>query len=389
MRKPTLRGTVRSRFAVTLAATLAAAFAAPAAFALPASIKSQAEALMPAAQKIADPYRRGVAEGFLEIAGRQDSHVLVSRVYNNAAQRALGNARYLIDQSTPWEPLYTAKNWPTRDKWVQAIRAIEATNARVSASTCKSEQAGRLLALTDEVWKEQDETHGTHWVHGWDAIERAQKLSVQVNQELDHCAPPPPPPPPIVDAATPIALSADALFDFDSAKLKAEGTTAIDALATDLKRVQSIDVVTVIGYTDRFGSVTHNRDLSRRRAQAVADALKERGLNPARFDVRGAGSTAPIATCPGRKSAAVIACLAPNRRVEIRVSGQSVSAVPPAPAAPAAPAVPQSPRPQQMKQEQPQQPSQSQQLQLQQLQQPPQRQQWQVAPQSLQKPPAQ
>ncbi|AUT62277.1 OmpA family protein [Paraburkholderia terrae] len=369
---------------LTLAATLAAALAAPA---FAASIKSQAEALMPAAQKIADPYRRGVAEGFLEIAERQDSHVLVSRVYNNAAQRALGNARYLIDQSVPWEPLYTAKNWPTRDKWVQAIRAIEATNARVSASTCKGESAGRLLALTDEVWKEQDETHGTRWVHGWEAIERAQKLSVQVNQELDHCAPPPPPPP-VVESATPISLSADALFDFDSAKLKADGITAIDALATDLKRAQSIDVVTVIGYTDRFGSVAHNRDLSRRRAQAVADALQERGLNPARFDVRGAGSTAPIATCPGRKSAAVIACLAPNRRVEIRVSGQSVSAMP------AAPAAPQSPRPQQMKQEQaqpqvqPQVQPQAQQLQLQQLQQPPQRQQWQM-PQSLQKPPAQ
>ncbi|BCZ79545.1 OmpA family protein [Paraburkholderia terrae] len=376
MRKPTLRGTAR----LTLAATLAAALAAPA---FAASIKSQAEALMPAAQKIADPYRRGVAEGFLEIAERQDSHVLVSRVYNNAAQRALGNARYLIDQSVPWEPLYMAKNWPTRDKWVQAIRAIEATNARVSASTCKGESAGRLLALTDEVWKEQDETHGTRWVHGWEAIERAQKLSVQVNQELDHCAPPPPPPP-VVESATPISLSADALFDFDSAKLKADGAIAIDALATDLKRAQSIDVVTVIGYTDRFGSVAHNRDLSRRRAQAVADALQERGLNPARFDVRGAGSTAPIATCPGRKSAAVIACLAPNRRVEIRVSGQSVSAVP------AAPAVPQSPRPQQIKQEQaqPQVQPQAQRLQLQQLQQPPQRQQWQM-PQSLQKPPAQ
>ncbi|GJH01760.1 OmpA family protein [Paraburkholderia terrae] len=382
MRKPTLRGTARFTLAAALAAAFTAGFAAPA---FAASIGSQAEALMPAAQKIADPYRRGVAEGFLEIAGRQDSHVLVSRVYNNAAQRALDNARYLIDQSVPWEPLYTAKNWPTRDKWVQAIRAIEATNARASASTCKGESAGRLLALTDEVWKEQDETHGTHWVHGWEAIERAETLSMQVNQELDHCAPPPPPPPPppVVDAATPISLSADALFDFDSAKLKPDGISAIDALATDLKRVQSVDVVTVIGYTDRFGSVAHNRDLSRRRAQAVADALKERGLNPARFDVRGAGSTAPIATCPGRKSAAVIACLAPNRRVEIRVSGQSVSAVP------AASAAPQSPRPKQMKQEQPLQQSQSQQPQLQQLQQPPQRQQWQLVPQSLQKPPAQ
>jgi outer membrane protein OmpA-like peptidoglycan-associated protein len=388
MKKTKLGGAAR----VTLAATLAASFAVPA---FADSIKSQAQALMPAAQRINDPYRRGVAEGFLEIAERQDGHVLVSRVYNNAAQRALGNARYLIDQSVPWEPLYTAKNWPTRDKWVQAIRTIEATNARVSASSCKGESAGRLLALTDEVWKEQDETHGTHWVHGWEAIERAQKLSVQVNQELDHCAPPPPPPPPpVVMDAKPISLSADALFDFDSAKLKPDGIAAVDALATDLKRTQSIDVVTVIGYTDRFGSVAHNRDLSRRRAQAVADALKERGLNPARFDVRGAGSTAPVATCPGGKSAAVIACLAPNRRVEIRVSGQSTSAGPVVPAASAA--MQAAPAPQLKQQQaqmqpqmQPQAPTQSQQLQLQQLQQQPQRQQWQSAPQSPQNPPAQ
>ena len=158
MTQPILRGAV-------LAATLGIAASAPAS-AFADNISSQAEALKPSVQQISDPYRRGVAEGFMEIAQRQDSHVLVSTVYDDAASKALGNARYLIDGTGAWQPLYSTKNWPTRDRWAQSIRTIEATNARASASTCKSEAAGRLLALTDEVWKEQAETHGTRWVHG-------------------------------------------------------------------------------------------------------------------------------------------------------------------------------------------------------------------------------
>ncbi|MEX3931862.1 OmpA family protein [Paraburkholderia phymatum] len=311
MKKPILR----SAALAVVAATCTAIFAAPA---FAASIKSEAAALMPAAQRLADPYRRGVAEAYLEIAGRQDGHVLVSNVYNDAAKRALGNARYLIDGSGQWQPMFSVKNWPTRDNWVQAIRAIEASNARASASSCKGESAGRLLALTDEVWKEQDETHGTRWVHGWESIERAKKLSEQVDDELNRCAPPPADVPTAVEK--PVALSADALFDFDSAMLTRNGNAALDTLASKLKRARTIDAVTVTGYADRFGSVEHNRDLSSRRAQSVADALKERGVSAARFDVRGAGSAAPVATCPGPKTPAVIACLAPNRRVEVRVS---------------------------------------------------------------------
>ncbi|MEM5436043.1 OmpA family protein [Paraburkholderia diazotrophica] len=313
MKKPILR----SAALVALAATFAASLAAPA---FAASISSEAEALMPAAQRLADPYRRGVAEAYLEIAERQDSHVLVSNVYNDAAKRALVNARYLIDGSGQRQPLSSAKNWPTRENWVQAIRAIEATNARASASSCKGESAGRLLALTDEVWKEQDETHGTRWVHGWESIERAKKLSEQVDDELNHCAPPPVFVPTAADK--PAALSTDALFDFDSATLTHNGNAALDELASKLKQARSIDAVTLTGYTDRFGTVEHNRDLSSRRAQSVADALKQRGVSAARLDVRGAGSTAPVATCPGPKTFAVIACLAPNRRVEVRVSAR-------------------------------------------------------------------
>ena len=112
----------------------------------------------------------------------------------------------------------------------------------------------------------------------------------------------------------------DKMNSLDSAKLKSDGLAAVDTLADSLKKSDAIDVVTVIGYTDRFGSAAHNRDPSRRRAQAVTEELVARGAKAVHFDVRGAGSSAPLATCPGPKSAAVIACLAPNRRVEIRVA---------------------------------------------------------------------
>ncbi len=297
---------------------LLAALASAQAF---ASVGSDAQALMPAAQKIADPYQRGLAEGWLEIADRQDSHILVSSVYNDAAARALNNGRHFIDNSVPFQPIYGQKNWPsaqTRDKWVKALQEIERTNQRASQSPCRGEDAGRLSALTDEAWKEQDATHATHWLHGWDPIERAQKLAQQVNAELDKCVPPPPPAP-VPLPAKPIALSADALFDFDSAVMKPEGHRQVELLAQQWSASgASINELTIVGYTDRFGSNEHNLELSQKRALAVATALKLQGVRAKRVDIKGLGAANPVQSCPGKKATpSVIACLAPNRRVEI------------------------------------------------------------------------
>lgn len=309
---------------------LLAALASAQAF---ASVGGDAEALMPAAQKIADPYQRGLAEGWLDIAERQDSHVLVSSVYNDAAARTLNNGRHFIDGSVPFQPIYGQKNWPpveTREKWVKALQEIERTNQRASQSPCRGEDAGRLSALTDEAWKEQDETHATHWVHGWESIERAQKLAQKVNADLDKCVPPavvPAVPVPVVAVpvvaapvlAKPVSLSADALFDFDSAVLKPEGHREIELLAQQVRdsRVE-LNVLKIDGYTDRFGSAAHNETLSLHRAQAVKQAMEAQGVTAARFEVNGRGAADPVKSCAGKKAtAAVIACLAPNRRVEI------------------------------------------------------------------------
>ena len=103
----------------------------------------------------------------------------------------------------------------------------------------------------------------------WESIERAQKLAQRVNGELDKCVPPaqPPPPPPPAELAKPVSLSADALFDFDSAVLKPEGKETVDGLAQRVRDSHvKLHLLKVDGYTDRFGSAAHNEKLSQQRA---------------------------------------------------------------------------------------------------------------------------
>ena len=79
-----------------------------------------------------------------------------------------------------------------------------------------------------------------------------------------------------------------------------------------------LNVLKVAGYADRFGSKAHNDKLSLQRAVAVTKALQAQGVTAARFEVDGLGSANPVKTCTGKKATpAVVACLAPNRRVEI------------------------------------------------------------------------
>ena len=62
------------------------------------------------------------------------------------------------------------------------------------------------------------------------------------------------------------------------------------------------------GHTDSLGGPEVNIDLSRRRAQAVADFLVEQGVDRARLEVVGKGATTPL---PGHRASAPA-----NRRVE-------------------------------------------------------------------------
>ncbi len=135
-------------------------------------------------------------------------------------------------------------------------------------------------------------------------------------------APPPPPP----RAPMRVSLAADALFDFDKSVIKPAGREQLDKLAADLRGIR-YDTIQVTGHTDRLGSHDYNQKLSERRAQAVAAYLSQSGgIASARITARGVDGAKPVTSpgdCKGNKpTPALVACLQPDRRVDVEVKGE-------------------------------------------------------------------
>ena len=122
-----------------------------------------------------------------------------------------------------------------------------------------------------------------------------------------------------------VSFNADVLFGFDRATVSPAGKQALDKFATELSGVE-YDHVTIEGHTDRIGAKAYNEKLSLQRADAVKTYLVSRGAIPAnKITTVGKGSTEPVTNAGACKgiptSAAVIACLEPDRRVDLDVLG--------------------------------------------------------------------
>lgn len=105
----------------------------------------------------------------------------------------------------------------------------------------------------------------------------------------------------------------DVLFDFDKASLKPGGERAAGNLAQFLNEYPKRNVM-IEGFTDTIGPADYNRQLSRRRANAVKQALLNKGIQSSRIRIRGYGEKYPVAsnsTEAGRQQ---------NRRVEVIIS---------------------------------------------------------------------
>jgi OOP family OmpA-OmpF porin len=139
--------------------------------------------------------------------------------------------------------------------------------------------------------------------------------------------------PPVVAQAAPapapvvhkhVTFDADTLFTFNTSTLRPEGYRALDKFVAELKTT-TFSQVHVLGYTDRIGSDAYNQKLSQRRADAVkAYLVDSAGVDASKVDAEGKGKSNPI-TQPGQcgagRSKATIACLQPDRRVDIEVAG--------------------------------------------------------------------
>ena len=124
-----------------------------------------------------------------------------------------------------------------------------------------------------------------------------------------------------------VSLQGDALFKFgksDEGSILPAGVTKLESLATQLAayKRESIESVTVIGHADRLGKATSNLALSEHRAQTVKRYLIKHGVDGSMIKSTGKGSSQPVKQCKGKKKTpALVACLEPNRRVEVIIRG--------------------------------------------------------------------
>ncbi|NRQ02319.1 OmpA family protein [Marinobacterium sp. xm-d-530] len=105
-------------------------------------------------------------------------------------------------------------------------------------------------------------------------------------------------------------------FDFNSTKVG-----SLSSVIDFIKSLSYVESVKLVGYADRIGSDAYNQKLSLDRATAVASELKGAGVTDWKLRVDAKGETAPVANCTG-KGAQLIACLRPDRRVDIEVAGE-------------------------------------------------------------------
>ena len=119
-------------------------------------------------------------------------------------------------------------------------------------------------------------------------------------------------------------LDAGALFPFDGTALSDDGKKQIAEVVGHVNE-QTLNAVTyeVKGHTDRLGSEQYNQKLSEKRAKSVADVLIANGVAEDNVSAVGYGESQPVTgnQCDGLSRAKLVECLAPDRRVEIKIQG--------------------------------------------------------------------
>ncbi len=135
------------------------------------------------------------------------------------------------------------------------------------------------------------------------------------------------PAPFVIKAGAPakFTLGGDTLFKSGKSSIKdlsPEGRVNLDQLVSNIKAFGAIDSIRVTGHSDKTGKARANQKLSVARAKTVVAYLKSKGVKAGSFTAAGMGDTKPVVDCDMKQpKEALKACLAPNRRVEVEITG--------------------------------------------------------------------
>ena len=114
-----------------------------------------------------------------------------------------------------------------------------------------------------------------------------------------------------------LVMSNDLLFDVDQSVLRPGSRPYLRKVGRLLQTAQGNDLkLRVEGHADPRGDEAHNQDLSRKRAQSIADWLVRSGaIDASRIEAAGLGESQPAVRAPQTSDLQRF-----NRRVEIRVA---------------------------------------------------------------------
>ncbi len=193
-----------------------------------------------------------------------------------------------------------------RERILRQVRAAEAERARQQAMTRQQEleEARRQMEVQAQAAEESRQRALARAAEAEEARQRNIELERQLG-ELEARR---------TSRGIVLTLS-DVLFDLNEARLNPGSSITMDKMAEFLKDNPERRI-RVEGFTDSTGAEDYNQQLSERRAEAVRNALTDRGIASDRIEIRGYGEEYPVAsndTAAGRQQ---------NRRVEIIISDE-------------------------------------------------------------------
>lgn len=195
---------------------------------------------------------------------------------------------------------------------VFSIAHAQSTGAYVTDSSGQVVKSGFGLCWRTSSWTPQTATKECDPDLFKDEVTPPKKEVVVIKDDIK-------PEPPVIKPQ-PVNVVIKAFFDFDKSDLTADSRAKLKEIADKIKSY-NVEVITVSGHADRIGTEDYNQRLSERRAAVVKAELVKLGVDASKIYTEAKGESQPEVNCPGKTSAKVIACLAPNRRVQVEVVG--------------------------------------------------------------------
>ena len=245
------------------------------------------------------------------LAQREALSEITSAAY--VAQQQARTAIALARAKTDEEAIKTAE--ADRERARADMRAAEAARAQARANAAEGRAASATArALTAE---QRAAAANADAAAAQANAADAQAQAAQLQQQLMDLRARP------TERGALVTLG-DVLFEFNRADIKATGHNELRKLAEFLKKHPDRQVL-IEGHTDDIGSNAYNENLSRRRAEAVANALAALGVPSPRVTAVGYGESYPVAANTTDTNRAL------NRRVEVYISDNDQPVRPRAP----------------------------------------------------------